>query len=110
MAARARALGRIAAVVFVVAFPVAGGSGYTVIEMVSGWHERQSTTRVPQIRWARRGLLVAGAWLGNFHAWPWLWAAPMAGDRGAAAARIACAGRARRRPSSPAAWCRPARS
>jgi cytochrome bd ubiquinol oxidase subunit II len=83
MAARARGVGRIAAVVFMVAFVAAGlwvrgMEGFQLAGIVD--HAGPSNPVGKSV------LKVSGAWLANFHAWPWLWAAPVLAMIGAAAA------------------------
>ena len=83
MAGRARAVGRIAAVVFLVAF-IAGGfwvrgmDGFQLASVVD--HAGPSNPVGKSV------VRVSGAWLGNFREWPWLWAAPVLAIVGAAAA------------------------
>jgi cytochrome bd ubiquinol oxidase subunit II len=83
MAGRARALARIAAVVFLLAFISAGFwvhgmEGFQLAGVVD--HAGPSNPV------GKRVLRISGAWLANFHTWPWLWMAPMAAILGAAAA------------------------
>jgi cytochrome d ubiquinol oxidase subunit II len=74
MGDRARALGRAATVVYVLAFIGAGfwlGSklgGYRTVGLID--HGGPSNPAHKAV------LVVAGAWLDNFRTWPWLWAAP----------------------------------
>ena len=84
MAARARTLGRIAAVVFALAF-IGGGiwvssalDGYRIIGDVDHGGPSDPTRKTVQ--------LVLGGWMGNFHTWPWMWAAPYGALLGALAA------------------------
>jgi cytochrome bd ubiquinol oxidase subunit II len=84
MAARARALGRAASAIFLVAFLVAGVwvsstlGGYQVTSVMD--HAGPSNPMRKTVA------IVAGAWLNNFHAWPWMWAAPVCAVLGALAA------------------------
>ena len=83
MAGRARALARIAAVVFLLAFITAGFwvhgmEGFQLAGIVD--HAGPSNPVGKSV------LKVTGAWLANFHTWPWLWAAPLSALLGAAAA------------------------
>jgi cytochrome d ubiquinol oxidase subunit II len=83
MAGRARALGQVAALVFVVAFIgaglwVRGMEGFQLASVVD--HSGPSNPVGKSV------VRVTGAWLANFHTWPWLWAAPLAALGGAAAA------------------------
>jgi cytochrome bd ubiquinol oxidase subunit II len=86
MAARARALGRIASVVFLVAFLVAGLwvysslGGYEITSVVD--HSGPSDPMHKTVG------IIAGAWLNNFRAWPWMWAAPSAAVVGALGAHL----------------------
>jgi cytochrome d ubiquinol oxidase subunit II len=74
MAARARMLGRAASVVFVLAFI---GAGFWVGSAVGGYHIVGSIDHGgPSNPLQKTVEIVAGGWLDNFHAWPWLWAAP----------------------------------
>jgi cytochrome bd ubiquinol oxidase subunit II len=83
MAGRARAVGRIAAAVFLVAFIAAGFwvrgmEGFQLAGIVD--HAGPSNPVGKSV------LKVSGAWLANFHTWPWLWAAPVLAIISAAAA------------------------
>jgi cytochrome bd ubiquinol oxidase subunit II len=75
MAGRAQVVGRIASVVFVLAFIGAGmwlGSvigGYRIIGNLDHGGPSNPVQKTVEI--------VAGAWLNNFHFWPWMWAAPV---------------------------------
>lgn len=75
MAARARRLGSIAAVVFIVAFI---GAGIWITKSVDGFrivsaadHDGPSNPVLKTV------VLASGAWIDNFHSWPWLWSAPL---------------------------------
>jgi len=84
MAARARAVGRAASAIFLVAFLAAGVwvsstlGGYQVTSVMD--HAGPSNPMRKTVA------IVAGAWLGNFHAWPLMWAAPACAVLGALAA------------------------
>jgi cytochrome d ubiquinol oxidase subunit II len=83
MAARARAVARVAALVFLLAFVSAGFwvrglEGYQLAGVVD--HAGPSNPLGKSV------VRVSGAWLANFHTWPWLWAAPLAAIAGAVAA------------------------
>ena len=74
MAARASALGRVASAIFLLAFIAAGfwvGStidGYRIVGSIDHAGPSNPVHKVVEI--------ASGAWLNNFHAWPWMWAAP----------------------------------
>lgn len=75
MGSRARRIAQIAALVFVLAF-VAGG--FWVGYGLGGYH----ITSVihadgPSDPVGKTVAIVTGAWLNNFHTWPWMWAAPV---------------------------------
>jgi len=86
MAARARVLGRIASVAFMVAFLAAGLwvysslGGYEITSVVD--HSGPSNPMHKTVG------IVAGAWLNNFRAWPWMWAAPIGAVVGALGAHL----------------------
>jgi cytochrome d ubiquinol oxidase subunit II len=86
MAARARTIGRIASLVYLLCFIGAGlwlGSaldGYRIVGDID--HGGPSNPLGKSVA------LVAGGWLGNFHAWPWGWAAPAAAIIGAMGANL----------------------
>jgi len=73
MASRARAVGRVASVIFILAF-VAGGfwvhsmGGYEIVGGIDQSGPSDPTRKTV--------IIAAGAWLENFHTWPWMWAAP----------------------------------
>jgi cytochrome d ubiquinol oxidase subunit II len=73
MASRARTVGRAASVIFVLAF-VAGGfwvhsmGGYEIVGGIDQSGPSDPTRKTV--------IITAGAWLKNFHTWPWMWAAP----------------------------------
>jgi cytochrome bd ubiquinol oxidase subunit II len=84
MAARACLVGRIASAIFLVAFLGAGVwvssvlGGYTVTSLID--HAGPSDPMRKTVA------IVSGAWLNNFHTWPWMWAAPACSVLGALAA------------------------
>jgi cytochrome d ubiquinol oxidase subunit II len=84
MAARARAVGRAASAIYLLAFLAAGLwvsstlAGYQVTGIID--HAGPSNPMHKTVA------IVAGAWLNNFHAWPLMWAAPVAAILGALAA------------------------
>ena len=76
MGSRARRIAQIAALVFVLAFV---GAGFWVAYGLGGYH----ITSVihadgPSDPVEKTVAIVTGAWLNNFHTWPWMWAAPAA--------------------------------
>jgi cytochrome d ubiquinol oxidase subunit II len=84
MAARARAVGRAASAIFLVAFLVAG---VWVSSTLGGYHVTSVMDHAgPSNPMRKTVAIVAGAWLNNFHAWPWMWAAPACAVLGALAA------------------------
>jgi cytochrome bd ubiquinol oxidase subunit II len=84
MAARARAVGRAASAIYLLAFLAAGLwvsstlAGYQVTGIID--HAGPSNPMHKTVA------IVAGAWLNNFHAWPLMWAAPVSAILGALAA------------------------
>jgi cytochrome d ubiquinol oxidase subunit II len=83
MASRARAVGRVAALVFLLAFIGAGFwvralEGYQLASVVD--HAGPSNPLGKSV------VRLTGAWLANFHAWPWMWMAPAVAVAGATAA------------------------
>jgi cytochrome d ubiquinol oxidase subunit II len=74
MAARACAVGRLASVIFLVSFVVAGFwagrvlRGYEVVGVMDHLGPSDPMRKTVAV--------VLGAWLNNFHTWPWMWAAP----------------------------------
>ena len=84
MAARARVLGRAASAIFLVAFLVAG---VWVSSTLGGFQVTSVMDHAgPSNPMRKTVAVVAGAWLNNFHAWPWMWAAPVCAVLGAVAA------------------------
>jgi cytochrome d ubiquinol oxidase subunit II len=81
MAARARLLGRIAALVFLLAFL---GAGFWVYSALGGYEVRGLIDHAgPSDPTRKTVAIVAGAWLNNFQLWPWMWAAPVCAVAGA---------------------------
>jgi cytochrome d ubiquinol oxidase subunit II len=84
MAARAGHIGRIASVVYLIAFV---GTGFWVAKSLGGY---QITSVIdhsgPSDPMHKTVAIIAGAWLNNFHTWPWMWAAPVCAVLGAALA------------------------
>jgi cytochrome bd ubiquinol oxidase subunit II len=73
MAARARTVGRAASAVYVLAFIGAGVwihsmNGYHIVGLIDHAGPSDPTRKTVA--------MVAGAWLDNFHTWPWMWVAP----------------------------------
>jgi cytochrome d ubiquinol oxidase subunit II len=84
MAARARAVGRAASAIFLVAFLAAG---IWVSSTLGGFQVTGVIDHAgPSNPMHKTVAIVAGAWLNNFHAWPLLWAAPVCAILGALAA------------------------
>jgi len=85
MASRARDVGRLASVIFVLAF-VAGGfwlrsmGGY---EIVGGLDQSG-----PSDPTRKTVIIAAGVWLKNFHTWPWMRAAPVVAALAAVCANL----------------------
>ncbi len=83
MAARARRLAQVAAVVYLAAFIAAGF-------WVHGMEGFQLSGIVdhggPSNPLGKSVIKLSGAWLANFHDWPWLWAAPAVAIAAAVAA------------------------
>lgn len=86
MAGRARAVGRFASAIFLVAFLVAG---VWVSSALAGYQVTSVMNHAgPSDPMRKTVAIVAGAWLNNFHAWPWMWAAPVCAILGALAAHV----------------------
>jgi cytochrome bd ubiquinol oxidase subunit II len=73
MASRARAVGRAASAIFFAAFVVGGFwvhsmGGYEIVGGIDQSGPSDPTRKTV--------VIAAGAWLKNFHTWPWMWAAP----------------------------------
>jgi cytochrome d ubiquinol oxidase subunit II len=75
MGSRARRIAQIAALVFVLAFVAAG---FWVAYALGGYHITSVIhTDGPSDPVGKTVAIVTGAWLNNFHTWPWMWAAPI---------------------------------
>src|ERR1700722_16634160 len=75
MAARARRVGRVASVVFLLAFL---GAGFWVCFSLGGFEVSSAMDHGgPSDPTRKTVAIVTGAWLNNFRAWPWMWAAPL---------------------------------
>jgi cytochrome d ubiquinol oxidase subunit II len=84
MAARACLIGRVASAVFVVAF---AGAGLWVATSLGGYQITGAINHAgPSDPMHKIVAITAGAWLSNFRAWPWMWAAPVCAILGAVAA------------------------
>jgi cytochrome bd ubiquinol oxidase subunit II len=86
MAARARAVGRAGSAIFLVSFVAAGFwvysalGGYRIVSILDHGGPSDPMRKTVSI--------VAGAWLDNFHSWPWMWAAPVSAILGALAVLV----------------------
>jgi cytochrome bd ubiquinol oxidase subunit II len=86
MAARACAVGRVASAIYLLTFIVAGLwvsttlRGYHIISGALHYAPSDPTQKVVEI--------LAGDWLNNFRAWPWMWAAPIGAALAAAIAHL----------------------
>jgi cytochrome d ubiquinol oxidase subunit II len=86
MAARACALGRIASAAFLVTFLTAG---FWVCSTLGGYHVVSVMDHSgPSDPMRKTVAITAGAWLHNFHTWPWMWAAPVCAVLAAVAAHV----------------------
>jgi cytochrome bd ubiquinol oxidase subunit II len=86
MAARACVAGRIASAVFLVAFL---GAGFWVSSALGGYELTSVMDHAgPSDPTRKTVVIVAGAWLKNFHIWPWMWAAPVCAVLGALGAHV----------------------
>jgi cytochrome bd ubiquinol oxidase subunit II len=84
MAARASLVGRIASAIFLVAFI---GTGFWVGSTLGGYQISGMIDHAgPSDPMRKTVVIAAGAWLSNFHTWPWMWAAPVCAAMSAAAA------------------------
>jgi cytochrome d ubiquinol oxidase subunit II len=84
MAARARALGRVASLTYVICFLAAGIWVYSALAgyQVTGVVDHSG----PSDPMRKTVAIMTGAWLNNFHHRPWLWGAPIIALMGAAGA------------------------
>jgi cytochrome d ubiquinol oxidase subunit II len=81
MAARARLIGRIASMVFLIAF---AGAGLWAATTLGGYQITSVLDHAgPSDPMHKTVAITAGAWLNNFHTWPWMWAAPVCAILGA---------------------------
>jgi cytochrome bd ubiquinol oxidase subunit II len=86
MAARARAIGRAASAVYLVAFI---GAGLMVATILSGYHIVSGADHAgPSDPTHKVVELLAGDWLNNFRVWPWMWAAPAGAIMAAVSAHL----------------------
>jgi cytochrome bd ubiquinol oxidase subunit II len=86
MAARARAVGSVASVIFLATFI---GAGYWVYSTLGGYEiVSVMDPGGPSDPMRKTVAVVAGAWLNNFHTWPWMWIAPAAAVSGATGALL----------------------
>jgi cytochrome d ubiquinol oxidase subunit II len=84
MAARARRVGRVAAVVFLMAFL---GAGFWVYSALGGYEVTSVMDHAgPSDPTRKTVAIVTGAWLNNFRLWPLMWAAPVCALLGAVGA------------------------
>ena len=87
MAARARLVGRLASVVFMLTFL---GAGFWIYSSLGGYQVSSALDHGgPSDPMHKTVVIVAGAWLNNFRIWPWMWAAPVCAFGGAVAANLA---------------------
>jgi cytochrome d ubiquinol oxidase subunit II len=87
MADRAQRVGRVASVVFLLAFL---GAGFWVCSSLGGYEVRSAMDHGgPSDPTRKTVAIVSGAWLNNFRAWPWMWAAPVCAVGGALGAYLA---------------------
>ncbi|MEO7207979.1 MAG: cytochrome d ubiquinol oxidase subunit II [Steroidobacteraceae bacterium] len=86
MATRARQVGRIASVVFLVSFI---GAGIWVYSGLDGYQLSSVVDHAgPSDPTRKTVAVVTGAWLNNFRTWPWMWAAPVCALLGAIGAYL----------------------
>lgn len=86
MASRARTVGQFASVVFLIAFL---GAGIWAASTLTGYEVTSAMDHAGASDPTHKTVaVVAGAWLNNFHAWPWMWAAPVGAVLGAAGAHL----------------------
>jgi cytochrome d ubiquinol oxidase subunit II len=86
MAARACAVGRAASAIFLVAFL---GAGFWVSSVLGGYELTSVVDHSgPSDPTRKTVAIVTGAWLNNFHTWPWMWAAPACAVLGALSAHM----------------------
>jgi len=86
MAARARRVGRAAAVIFLLAFL---GAGFWVYSALGGYEVTSVMDHAgPSDPTHKTVAIVSGAWLNNFRIWPLMWAAPIGAVAGAVGAYL----------------------
>jgi cytochrome d ubiquinol oxidase subunit II len=86
MAARARRVGRAASFIFLIAFL---GAGFWIYSTLGGYQLTGAIDHAaPSDPTHKTVAVVAGAWLNNYRAWPWMWAAPAAAVLGALSAHL----------------------
>ncbi|HEX3603831.1 MAG TPA: cytochrome d ubiquinol oxidase subunit II [Steroidobacteraceae bacterium] len=86
MAGRARQAGRVAACVYLVAFLCAG---FWICSTLGGYQVTGTVNHAaPSDPMHKHVAIIAGAWLNNYRAWPWMWAAPAAAVLGALSAYV----------------------
>lgn len=86
MATRASAVGRLASVVYLLAFV---GAGFWVQSSLGGYEIIGTMDHAGPSDPMRKAVsIVAGAWLNNYKAWPWMWAAPACAVLGAVGAHV----------------------
>jgi len=86
MAARARLVGRVAAVVFLLTFL---GAGFWVYSALGGYEVTSVMDHGgPSDPTRKTVAIVTGAWLNNFRLWPLMWAAPVCAVVGALGAYL----------------------
>jgi len=86
MAARARLVGRVAAVVFLLTFL---GAGFWVYSALGGYEVTSVMDHAgPSDPTRKTVAIVTGAWLNNFRLWPLMWAAPVCAVVGALGAYV----------------------
>jgi cytochrome bd ubiquinol oxidase subunit II len=87
MAGRARLVGRVASVVFLLTFL---GAGFWVYSAMGGYEVTSVLDHGgPSDPTHKTVSIVSGAWLNNFRSWPLLWAAPVGAVVGALGANLA---------------------
>jgi cytochrome d ubiquinol oxidase subunit II len=86
MASRARTVAQFASAVFLAAFL---GAGIWVSSTLAGYEVTSAMDHAgPSDPTHKTVAVVAGAWLDNFHTWPWMWAAPVCAVLGAVGAHL----------------------
>jgi cytochrome d ubiquinol oxidase subunit II len=86
MASRARTVGQFASAVFLAAFL---GAGIWAATTLTGYQVTSALDHAgPSDPTHKTVAVLAGAWLNNFHAWPWMWSAPACAVLGAVGAHI----------------------